>query len=94
MIWFKQRGFYEEVVDNSFEFKLLSSPINGTLSTVANVLNLRRLDRTDYRNEYLCRAATRFYYPPLLQSITIDMNCKLVCLSYCISSLLYYSTLL
>lgn len=80
MIWFKQRGFYEEIVDDSYEYIPLVSPINGTLSTVANVLNLRRLDRNDYLGKYLCRAATRFYYPPLLQSITIDMNCKLVCL--------------
>ena len=76
MIWFRQRNYYEEIVDDSYEYKPLESAINGTLSTVANILHLRRLDRNDYLAKYLCRAATRFYYPPLVQSITIDMNCK------------------
>lgn len=77
VIWFRQRGFYEEIVDDSYEFVPLNSPINGTLSTVSNVLHFSRLDRNDYLARYLCRASTRFYHPPLVQTITIDMNCNI-----------------
>ncbi|KAI2798001.1 hypothetical protein BLOT_013912, partial [Blomia tropicalis] len=74
VIWFRQRGYYEEIIDDSFEYVPLITIVNGTLSSVVNTLRLHRLDRNDYLAQYQCRAASRLYYPPLVQMITIDMN--------------------
>lgn len=78
VIWFRKQRLYEEIVDDSYEsYTLENSTINGIVRmAVVNVLNLRRLDRNDYMASYLCRASTRFYYRPLIASITIDMNCN------------------
>lgn len=78
VVWFKQNGYFEELVDDSCEQGQLKTAYNGTINVVRNKLHLRRLDRFDYHVRYICRASTAFSYPPLVESVVIDMNCELM----------------
>ena len=67
LIWY-QTGVLEVIIDNSYS-------VNST-GVVRNELNLRKLDRKDYRSRLTCRASSNALYEPIDKTVIIDMNCE------------------
>ena len=75
--WYRRVGYSEQLIDSSYEYRPLTQPKHGALSSVVNILT-RKLSRQDYRAVFCCRSTTSGYRPVLERSIRVDLNRKFV----------------